>query len=237
MAELEPRQYGAPEQGAVVRPLREVVGPEIEVAQVVVHHRREVERAGRDHRLDEERAYRAVHVQDVRANPAKRVLQAAQRDLGALSRTKARLQPVNDDAPVLIWGRGFAPVGEDGVRRLPPLAGRQDRGHERDIRARQGLEVRRWFSSYPNPSRYDPMTCATRRATHPQVPGDLLSRGPSPFRAGRRSRARRSQTRRGERPREVRQSASERGRRSSHLSHSVSFCPVSIWAVEHLAGQ
>ena len=51
----------------------------------------------------------------------------------------------------LVWGRGFAPVGEDGVRRLPPLAGGQDRGHERDIRARQGLEVREVVLLVPKP--------------------------------------------------------------------------------------
>ena len=164
----ESRQYGAPEQGAVVRPLRAVVGPEIEVAEVVVHHGREVERAGRDHRLDEERAYRAVHVQDVGANPTKGVLQAAQRDLGALSRTQARLQPVDGDAPVLVCGRGFA-FGWSGPR--PPSVGRSPGGRT-EVTSETSAPARvwkcgRWFSSYPNPSRYDPMTCATRMGDTP----------------------------------------------------------------------
>ena len=151
MGGVESRQYDAPEQRAVVCPLRAVVGPEVEVAEVVVHHGREVEGAGREHRLDEERAYRAVHVQDVGANPTKGVLEAAQRHLGALSRAKARLEPVDGDAPVVVWGRGFA-FGRAGCfLRLSPLVGGQDRGHERDVGARQGLEVREVVLLVPEP--------------------------------------------------------------------------------------
>ena len=138
---VEVGQDGAPKEGAVVDAFFEIVGPEIEVAQVVVHNGGYVERADRDERLDAQRADRAVYMHDVGTGLAEHVLESAQRHLGVVSGMEIGFQPMDVDSPVFVWDEVIAHVGKDCIGRLLPRSGWQNGCYERDFRARQCLEV------------------------------------------------------------------------------------------------